>query len=34
MICGPKPLMDAMEQAIPDLGVPWEQVLTERFDMV
>lgn len=34
MICGPKPLMDAMEEAIPDLGVPWEQVLTERFDMV
>jgi len=34
MICGPKPLMDAMEQAIPELGVPWEHVLTERFDMV
>jgi predicted ferric reductase len=33
MICGPKALMDAMEQAIPDLGVPWEHVLTERFDM-
>ena len=34
MICGPKPLMDAMEEAIPALGVPWEHVLTERFDMV
>ena len=34
MICGPKPLMDAMEQAIPGLDVPWEHVLTERFDMV
>jgi NAD(P)H-flavin reductase len=34
MICGPKPLMDSMEQAIPDLGVPWEHVLTERFDMI
>ena len=34
MICGPKALMDAMEQAIPDLGVPWEHVLTERFDMI
>jgi hypothetical protein len=26
--------MDSMEEAIPHLGVPWEQVLTERFDMV
>jgi predicted ferric reductase len=34
MICGPEPLMDSMEEAIPQLGVPWEQVLTERFDMV
>jgi predicted ferric reductase len=34
LICGPKPLMDAMEQALPALGVPPVNVLTERFDMV
>lgn len=34
LICGPKPLMDAMEEALPVLGVPAESVLTERFDMV
>lgn len=34
LICGPEPLMDAMEEAIPALGVPPENVLTERFDMV
>lgn len=34
LICGPEPLMDAMEIAIPELGVPPENVLTERFDMV
>lgn len=34
LICGPEPLMDAMEEAIPALGVPIENVLTERFDMV
>jgi predicted ferric reductase len=34
MICGPDPLMDAMETAIPSLGVPADQVLTERFAMV
>ena len=33
LICGPRPLMDAMEEALPDLGVPRESVLTERFDM-
>jgi predicted ferric reductase len=33
-ICGPEPLMDAMEQALPDLGVPGERVLSERFGMV
>ena len=33
LICGPKPLMDAMEEALPDLGVPPMSVLTERFDM-
>ena len=34
LICGPGPLMDAMEIALPDLGVPPENVLTERFDMI
>ena len=34
LICGPKPLMDAMEEALPELGVPSESVLTERFDMI
>ncbi len=33
LICGPKPLMDSMDEALPDLGVPRESVLTERFDM-
>lgn len=34
LICGPKPLMDAMEEALPELGVPPQNVLTERFDMI
>jgi predicted ferric reductase len=34
LICGPEPLMDAMEQALPELGVPQALVQTERFDMV
>ncbi len=33
-ICGPAPLMDAMEEALPGIGVPAERVHTERFDMV
>lgn len=33
LICGPKPLMDAMEEALPAVGVAAENVLTERFDM-
>ena len=34
LICGPEPLMDAMEQALPELGIPSYQIITERFDMV
>jgi predicted ferric reductase len=34
LICGPKPLMDAMEEALPELGVPPHNIITERFDMV
>ena len=34
LICGPEPLMDAMEEALPELGIPPQSVLSERFDMV
>src|SRR5205823_516954 len=33
-ICGPGPMMDAVEKSIASLGVPAERVHTERFDMV
>jgi predicted ferric reductase len=33
-ICGPEPLMNAMEQALPEFGIPREKVLSERFGMV
>ena len=33
-ICGPTPLMDAMERILPEIGVPQTQVHTERFEMV
>jgi predicted ferric reductase len=33
MICGPKPLMDVMEVALPEAGMPPQNVITERFDM-
>ena len=33
-ICGPSPMMDAMEKVLPGLGVPPEKIHTERFDMV
>jgi len=33
-ICGPTPLMDAMEEVLPDIGVPADRIHTERFDMV
>jgi predicted ferric reductase len=33
-ICGPDPMMDAVEAALIGLGVPPERVHTERFDMV
>ncbi|HET8723818.1 MAG TPA: ferric reductase-like transmembrane domain-containing protein [Anaeromyxobacteraceae bacterium] len=32
--CGPPPLMDAMERALPLLGVAPERIHAERFDMV
>ena len=33
-VCGPNALMDAMEKALPQIGVPRDHVHTERFDMV
>ncbi len=33
-ICGPNPLMDAMEKALPAIGVPHDRIHTERFGMV
>jgi len=33
-ICGPTPLMDAMEHVLPGIGVPADRIHTERFDMV
>jgi predicted ferric reductase len=33
-ICGPTPMMNAMEKILPEIGVPAEQIHTERFDMV
>jgi predicted ferric reductase len=33
-ICGPEPMMDAMEKLLVEMGVPGDQVQTERFNMV
>jgi predicted ferric reductase len=34
LICGSAPMMDAMEEALTEVGVPFRQISTERFDMV
>jgi predicted ferric reductase len=34
LICASSAMMDAMEEALTDVGVPFRQVSTERFDMV
>lgn len=34
LCCGPSKYMDAVEDAVASLGVPAEQIHTERFDMV
>ena len=34
LICGPNPMIDAMENAIENLGVPLQRVHSERFDLV
>jgi ferredoxin-NADP reductase len=33
-VCGPAPLMDAMEKVLPTLGIPAARIHAERFDMV
>lgn len=33
-VCGPPPMMDAMEKALVEIGVPDAHVVTERFEMV
>ncbi len=33
-ICGPPPLMDAVELALADRGVPHRRLISERFDLV
>jgi len=33
-VCGPGPMMDALERTLSELGVPAERIQTERFDMV
>jgi predicted ferric reductase len=33
-ICGPLPMMDAMEKMLPEIGVPTELIHAERFDMI
>ncbi|HOX88584.1 MAG TPA: ferredoxin reductase family protein [Burkholderiaceae bacterium] len=33
-VCGPAPMMDAMERVLAELGVPADRVHTERYDMV
>jgi NAD(P)H-flavin reductase len=34
LICGPGVMMDAMEEALITVGVPFRQISTERLDMV
>ena len=34
LICASSAMMDAMEKALTEVGVPFRQVSTERFDMV
>jgi predicted ferric reductase len=33
-VCGPPPMMDAMDHVLVELGVPAHRIHTERFDMV
>jgi predicted ferric reductase len=33
-VCGPEPMMDAVEQALRSLGISWRRIYTERFNIV
>jgi predicted ferric reductase len=33
-ICGPPPMMDAIEEILPSFGIPPQQIHSERFDMI
>jgi predicted ferric reductase len=33
-ICGPGPLMDVAEISLREIGIPWQRVYTERFEIV
>jgi ferredoxin-NADP reductase len=33
-VCGPAPLMDAMDEVLPALGIPAARIHSERFDLV
>jgi len=33
-VCGPIPMMDALERELASLGIPDDNIVTERFDMV
>jgi predicted ferric reductase len=33
-VCGPKPLMDITEQSLRELGVAWQRIYAERFEIV
>jgi predicted ferric reductase len=33
-VCGPPPMMDAVERSLRRAGVPWPNIYTERFNMV
>ena len=34
LICGPTPMIEAMEEILPDIGVPIDHIHAERFELV
>jgi predicted ferric reductase len=34
LVCGPAPLMDIAEISLRELGIPWNRIYTERFNIV
>jgi hypothetical protein len=34
LVCEPKPMMDAMEQALPELGVPLQNIITDSWALM